>query len=72
MSEVVKSATEGWNWLLNSSKWHYFRGGRSLCGNWLGLGLTEYQQGNDESPDNCKACRKKLVKEKEKLAKGVK
>lgn len=67
---MPKSLTEGWNWLVNSTKWHYFRGGRSLCGGWLGLGLMDYEQGNDGSPDNCKACRKKLEKEKLAAEKG--
>jgi hypothetical protein len=61
---VEKSTVEGWNWLVNTPKWHYFRGGISLCGSWMGLGLKEYEQGGDDSPDNCKACQKKLAKEK--------
>lgn len=59
---------EGWNWLFNSSKWHYFREGRSLCGKWMTLGNPEYQQGNDNSPDNCAACKRKLLKEREQYA----
>lgn len=30
------------------------------------LGKHEYDQDNDESPDNCAACRKKLEKERQK------
>jgi hypothetical protein len=58
---------EGWGWLYNARKWHYFRDRRSLCGRWLGLGLGELQQGNDNSPDNCPTCAKKLLKEKSKV-----
>ena len=58
--------SEGWGWLSNSKKWHYFIGGRSLCGKWLGLGLGELEQGNDKSPDNCAACSRAVVKRKAK------
>ncbi len=54
---------EGWTYLLNSPKWHYFRGGRSLCGRFLLLGNPELEQGNENSPDNCKGCLRKLQKE---------
>src|SRR3990167_5269089 len=33
----------GWNWLMNATKWHYFKeDGRSLCGRW-------YLPNNDEA-----------------------
>ena len=55
---------EGWNYLVNSPKWHYFRDGRSLCRRWGIYGKNEdSQQGNNGSPDNCKACRTALEKE---------
>ena len=54
--EIVK---EGWAYLSNSLKCHYFKDGRSLCGRWAYFG-NEFEQGNDDSSDNCKACRKKL------------
>jgi len=57
---------EGWTWLANSKKWHYFVEGRSLCGKFLLLQIPELEQGNDGSPDNCMACRKKLEKRREK------
>lgn len=53
---------EGWKWLTNSTKWHYFRDGRSLCRRWMTFG-TIFEQGNNNSPDNCKACIKALEKE---------
>lgn len=51
---------EGWKWLSNSPKWHYFREGRSLCGKFMCFSMSDLEQGNNESPENCKACRKKL------------
>jgi hypothetical protein len=56
---------EGWTWLINSTKWHYFKDRQSLCGKFLLLGNIELEQGNDNSPDNCKACIKKLEKIRE-------
>jgi len=54
---------EGWTWLINSTKWHYFRNGKSLCGKWMTFGNPDLEQGNNNSPDNCKSCRNKLLKE---------
>jgi hypothetical protein len=62
--ENTNVSIEGWGWLYNSRKWHYFRDGRSLCHNWLGLGLGKLEQGKDDSLDNCKACRGRLIKER--------
>ena len=56
---------EGWTWLYNTTKWHYFKEGRSLCGKWMVLSKQDYELGNDDSPDNCKTCQKKLAKLKE-------
>ena len=58
---------EGWKYLYNARKWHYFcEDGnpslRSLCRMWGAFNRTGLEQGNDESPDNCKACRKALLK----------
>lgn len=59
--------TEGWTYLTNSKVWHHFReDGRSLCGKWLYFGKAEFEQGNDNSPDNCKACIKKLLTKQKK------
>lgn len=60
--------TEGWTYLLNSPKWHYFREGRALCGRFLLLGNPELEQGNEASADNCSSCRRKLEKERAKRA----
>jgi len=51
----------GWTWLTNSTKWHYFnRDNKSMCGKFMLLRLPELEDGNNDSPDNCKACRKAL------------
>lgn len=52
---------EGWGWPGLSRKAHYFRKGRSLCGRWGYFG--ELEQGNDDSNDNCTACKKIYKKE---------
>ena len=63
--------TEGWGWLIlagswsGTKKWHYFVDGKSLCGKYMTLGQIELEQGNDDSPDNCAECRRRLLKRKE-------
>lgn len=57
---------EGWTYLINSPKWHYFVGNRSICSRFMLLSLPELEQGKEESPDNCKACKTKLLKRKSK------
>jgi hypothetical protein len=52
--------TEGWS--PTTSKWHYFGpDGRSLCGKW-GFNRMPREQGDDDSPDNCAECRRRLIK----------
>jgi hypothetical protein len=52
---------EGWVYIGGARFWHYVgRDGRSLCGKWMYLGSTAPELGKDDSPDNCKGCRKKL------------
>lgn len=60
-TEVTKEP-EGWTWLGNSRKWHYFVGDRSLCRKWGLFATPKLQQGNDDSPDNCAECRRRLKK----------
>jgi hypothetical protein len=57
---------EGWAWLFNARKWHYFVAEKSLCGKWMTLGRSR-EQGNDDSPDNCAGCRKVLKSRQERL-----
>ncbi len=65
MSQPGTSKTEGWTWLTNSRKWHYFRDMRSLCGKFaLFIDPSEgYDLGSGESKDDCAGCRKALQKE---------
>lgn len=55
-------SVEGWSRPLNSRKWHYFRGGRSLCCKWAYFN-EELEQGLDDSPDNCAVCRRHRLAE---------
>lgn len=66
-TEQTDKPKEGWKWLINSKKWHYFRNGTSLCHKWANFG-QEFELGNDTSPDNCMACKKALQKEREKAS----
>jgi DNA-directed RNA polymerase subunit RPC12/RpoP len=59
---------EGWVWFLNSKKAHYVKELRALCGRWMYLG-SSFEQGKDDSPDNCTECRRRLIKMREKYAK---
>ncbi len=57
---------EGWWWPSNAGKAHYMRNGRSLCGRWGTMFANpRLEQGNDNSRDNCAACKRKVLKEKE-------
>ena len=53
----------GWGFPSQSRKWHYFRAGRSLCGKFGWFDRDPLELGNDNSPDNCMACKKRLQKE---------
>jgi len=55
---------EGWTWLWNARKDHYFRNGRSLCGRWMCLGGDFYDFPDPHTA--CATCMKKLEKEKDK------
>jgi hypothetical protein len=58
MSEVK----EGWGFPSRSNKAHYFMAnGMSLC-NKYGFYHGQKEQGNDDSNDNCTACKKALKK----------
>lgn len=63
-TEENNMGKEGWTWIIGSPKWHYMRDGYSLCRKWFLLRTGDLEQGNDTSSDNCKACMKKLLKEK--------
>jgi hypothetical protein len=58
---IMDKLTEGWKWLMNATKWHYFVDHESLCGRWMTFSMNDIEQGNDRSSDNCKMCRRKLM-----------
>jgi hypothetical protein len=63
----MMSATGWWNPTPYSTRrrvlFHYVGDdGRTLCGKWLYVGLGVVEEGNDDHPDCCKACRKKKAK----------
>lgn len=54
------SENEGWGLPRRSNKFHYFlANGMSLC-NKYGFYHGTKEQDNDDSPDNCTACKKAL------------
>lgn len=57
---------EGWAKPLNVKKWHYFRGGRSLCGSWGYFGTALQEDDGKDHKEDCGRCLKKLRKEKKK------
>ena len=63
MSQEQKPRTEGWSWLFNSRRDHYFVRGISLCGKWAIIG---YGDCDDTSDQPCATCQKKLKARKEK------
>jgi len=62
---MSKELTEGWVWFINTRKAHYVKESKSLCRRYMYLG-SSFEQGKDDSPDNCSACKKKLAKLKAK------
>lgn len=55
---------EGWTWLFNSKRDHYFRNGKSLCGKFACLG-NDFTDEPDGIP--CATCLKKREKEEEEI-----
>jgi len=52
---------QGWTWLTNAKKRHYFVNKLSLCGRYaLFVHSQDGYDDNDDSPDNCAACKRKL------------
>lgn len=58
----MSETKEGWTWLINSRKDHYFRDCKSLCGKWMIFGSNSLEKGM--SNNACATCKKKLEKEK--------
>lgn len=57
----TEKVNTGWVFLWNATRCHYFGDdGRSLCGKWLYLGRHDRTGDGIASPDDCKACTRKL------------
>lgn len=54
---------EGWAMPGNARKYHYFVDKKSLCDRYTFFGILQADDG-EESPEDCKTCRKKLEKMK--------
>lgn len=64
MADTAKK--EGWGFVDGPRKWHYFdTNSVALCSGWMKWDMSKVEQGNDDSPDNCATCKKKLAKRKE-------
>jgi hypothetical protein len=64
--------SEGWTYLHNSPKWHYFRKGLSMCGRFMLLQNPSegFETGNNASKSNCRGCIRELEKAAMRLAKA--
>lgn len=62
MSDVV----EGWAMPVNSRKFHYFMGGRSLCSKMIFLAedLDPHEPGGAKKQDDCAECFRRVEKMK--------
>lgn len=53
---------EGWKWIPQRKKWHYFVRGHSLCGV-MRARVGTFNKVADGGPDACKTCQGKLDKQ---------
>lgn len=67
MSDGAAKRTEGWGSIDGSSKAHFFRNYKSLCGRWLALGSPHWESfqelGEKADEGTCAGCWKKRKKE---------
>lgn len=69
VSESAEKTATGWNWIVGSRKWHWFgQDGVSLCRKWMIFSNADAQEGNDESVDNCTACKRLLKRRRATIA----
>ena len=54
----MRTKPEGWSWLFNARKWHYFRDGRALCRRWMILGVGDF--GTPTEGEKCRSCQRAL------------
>lgn len=55
---MADKLTEGWGYMSNAVKGHYFKSNRSLCGRWIFFGELDADDGVARQSD-CLSCRKK-------------
>lgn len=57
--------TEGWSFILGSTRMHYFKGDTSLCKKWpyIGIRLTVVDGSRVPMKLRCKACTNRVHKE---------
>lgn len=60
---MSEQSPEGWKWIRQRKKWHYFVDGRSLCGAMRSMAGT-FNLIADGGPDGCKICQMVLSKRK--------
>ena len=62
MSNYQATGNQGWKYLFNAPKQHYFKEGWSLCGRWMTIGWGECVEDNGKpQADECVSCRRKLT-----------
>ena len=67
-NSLPQKPEEGWGYSpVTPRVFHYFRNHDSLCRK-VGFFFGKVEQGNDNHYQNCKACVKKLQKEKDRAA----
>lgn len=60
---TTEPKTEGWYGPPNSRRFHYFRGGRALCGKWMVFmadAEIPYDCAYGPASGDCATCKKKL------------
>lgn len=63
-AKEVVIGNQGWKYLFNAPKQHYFKDGRSLCGRWMTFGHGDCIEDNEKPQhDECTSCRRKLTPE---------
>ena len=62
----MSESKKGWAQPIGTKKFHYFVDGRALCGKWAFFGRNLDEDEGTTSPDDCKACAKKMEKRRAK------
>lgn len=55
----------GWGKPFSARKWHYFVGGRSLCGHYGWLGTSDTLEDDEPGRYDCATCSRKWQKRQE-------